>query len=288
METSSLKRIVNKYTETSLIIRILIGMAIGVVLALAVPQFTGIKILGDLFVGALKAIAPLLVCLLIMSSLAQTKEGHNGNMKTVVILYMFSTIMGAIVAVAGSFLFPLKITLADAVQQEAPKGVVEVLENLLLKIVANPIDALVNANYLGVLAWAVILGIALKKSTPGTKQMLSDASDAVSQAVRWIINLAPCGILGLVFNAVSTSGMKIFTQYGKLILLLVGCMLFQEFITNGIIVGFCLKKNPYPLISRCARESGLTAFFTRSSAANIPVNMELCEKMGLDKDNYSV
>lgn len=288
METSSLKRIVNKYTETSLIIRILIGMAIGVVLALAVPQFTGIKILGDLFVGALKAIAPLLVCLLIMSSLAQTKEGHNGNMKTVVILYMFSTIMGAIVAVVGSFLFPLKITLADAVQQEAPKGVVEVLENLLLKIVANPIDALVNANYLGVLAWAVILGIALKKSTSGTKQMLSDASDAVSQAVRWIINLAPFGILGLVFNAVSTSGMKIFTQYGKLILLLVGCMLFQEFITNGIIVGFCLKKNPYPLISRCARESGLTAFFTRSSAANIPVNMELCEKMGLDKDNYSV
>ena len=151
METSSLKRIVNKYTETSLIIRILIGMAIGVVLALAVPQFTGIKILGDLFVGALKAIAPLLVCLLIMSSLAQTKEGHNGNMKTVVILYMFSTIMGAIVAVAGSFLFPLKITLADAVQQEAPKGVVEVLEKLLMNIVSNPIEALVNANYLGVL-----------------------------------------------------------------------------------------------------------------------------------------
>lgn len=288
METSSLKRIANKYTQTSLILRILIGMAIGVVLALTVPEFTGIKILGDLFVGALKAIAPLLVCLLIMSSLAQTKEGHNGNMKTVVILYMFSTVMGAIVAVAGSFLFPLKITLADAVQQEAPKGVVEVLENLLLKIVANPIDALVNANYLGVLAWAVILGIALKKATPGTKQMLSDASDAVSQAVRWIINLAPFGILGLVFNAVSTSGIQIFTQYGKLILLLVGCMLFQEFITNGIIVGFCLKKNPYPLISRCARESGLTAFFTRSSAANIPVNMELCEKMGLDKDNYSV
>ena len=204
MKTSSLKRIANKYTQTSLILRILIGMAIGVVLALTVPEFTGIKILGDLFVGALKAIAPLLVCLLIMSSLAQTKEGHNGNMKTVVILYMFSTVMGAIVAVAGSFLFPLKITLADAVQQEAPKGVVEVLENLLLKIVANPIDALVNANYLGVLAWAVILGIVLKKATPGTKQMLSDASDAVSQAVRWIINLAPFGILGLVFNAVST------------------------------------------------------------------------------------
>ena len=184
METSSLKRIANKYTQTSLILRILIGMAIGVVLALTVPEFTGIKILGDLFVGALKAIAPLLVCLLIMSSLAQTKEGHNGNMKTVIILYMFSTVMGAIVAVAGSFLFPLKITLADAVQQEAPKGVVEVLENLLLKIVANPIDALVNANYLGVLAWAIILGIALKKAAPGTKQMLSDASDVVSQAVK--------------------------------------------------------------------------------------------------------
>ena len=288
METSSLKRIVNKYTETSLIIRILIGMAIGVVLALAVPQFTGIKILGDLFVGALKAIAPLLVCLLIMSSLSQTKEGHNGNMKTVVILYMFSTIMGAIVAVAGSFLFPLKITLADAVQQEAPKGVVEVLEKLLMNIVSNPIEALVNANYLGVLAWAVILGIALKKSTPGTKQMLSDASDAVSQAVRWIINLAPFGILGLVFNTVSTNGISIFTEYGKLIAILVGSMLFIYFVTNPIMVYLCIRQNPYRLIFKCLKESAITAFFTRSSAANIPVNMSACERMGLTRDTYSV
>ena len=162
------------------------------------------------------------------------------------------------------------------------------MKNLLLKLVSNPVDAVANANYLGVLGWSAILGVALKKSKDSTKQMLSDMADAVSMVVRWIISLAPFGILGLVFNSISTSGLNIFTEYGKLILLLVGCMLFQEFVTNGIIVGLCLRRNPYPLISRCARESGLTAFFTRSSAANIPVNMELCKKLGLNKDNYSV
>ncbi|MCI6858553.1 MAG: serine/threonine transporter SstT [Eubacterium sp.] len=283
-----MKKIMEKYNSISLILRIIVGMLIGVVLALTVPKVTVIGVLGELFVGALKAIAPLLVCVLIMSSLANTKEGHNGNMKTVVILYMLSTILGAMVAVAGSFLFPLKITLADAAQGSAPKGVAEVLKNLVMKVVSNPVDSLVQANYLGILAWAVILGIALKKASPTTKQALSDLSDAVSKAVRWIINLAPFGILGLVFTAVSTNGPKIFTQYGKLVLLLVGCMLFQEFVTNGLIVGLSLRKNPYPLISRCARESGITAFFTRSSAANIPVNMELCAKLGLNKDNYSV
>lgn len=288
MESFSMKKIMEKYNSISLILRIIVGMLIGVVLALTVPKVTVIGVLGELFVGALKAIAPLLVCVLIMSSLANTKEGHNGNMKTVVILYMLSTILGAMVAVAGSFLFPLKITLADAAQGSAPKGVAEVLKNLVMKVVSNPVDSLVQANYLGILAWAVILGIALKKASPTTKQALSDLSDAVSKAVRWIINLAPFGILGLVFTAVSTNGPKIFTQYGKLVLLLVGCMLFQEFVTNGLIVGLSLRKNPYPLISRCARESGITAFFTRSSAANIPVNMELCAKLGLNKDNYSV
>lgn len=282
MESFSMKKIMEKYNSISLILRIIVGMLIGVVLALTVPKVTVIGVLGELFVGALKAIAPLLVCVLIMSSLANTKEGHNGNMKTVVILYMLSTILGAMVAVAGSFLFPLKITLADAAQGSAPKGVAEVLKNLVMKVVSNPVDSLVQANYLGILAWAVILGIALKKASPTTKQALSDLSDAVSKAVRWIINLAPFGILGLVFTAVSTNGPKIFTQYGKLVLLLVGCMLFQEFVTNGLIVGLSLRKNPYPLISRCARESGITAFFTRSSAANIPVNMELCAKLGLN------
>lgn len=285
-----MKGIYEKWNSVSLILRILVGMVIGAILGVTVPQATGIAILGDLFVGALKAIAPVLVMVLVMSSLANTKEGHNGNMTTVIVLYMMSTIIGAMVAVFASFLFPLKITLTGVAgaAETAPEGLVEVLKNLLMKVVSNPIDAVANANYLGVLVWAAILGVALKKSSDSTKQMLSDLSDAVSMAVRWIISLAPFGILGLVFNSVSTSGLDIFKQYGQLILLLVGCMLFQEFVTNGVIVGTCLRKNPYPLISKCARESGLTAFFTRSSAANIPVNMQLCEKLGLDKDNYSV
>lgn len=283
-----MKNLFEKWNSISLIIRILIGTAIGAVLAIVIPQATGIAILGDLFVGALKAIAPVLVCVLVMSSLAQTKEGHNGNMTTVIFLYMLSTIIGAIVAVVASFLFPITITLTDAAAGSSPTSVVEVLKNLLLNLVSNPIASLSEANYLGVLTWSAIIGVALKKSTPATKQVLNDLAEGVSTVVRWIISFAPIGIMGLVFNSVSTSGIKIFTQYGKLILLLVGCMLFQEFITNGLIVGICLRKNPYPLISRCARESGLTAFFTRSSAANIPVNMELCEKLGLDKNNYSV
>ena len=285
-----MKGIYEKWNSVSLILRILVGMVIGAILGVTVPQATGIAILGDLFVGALKAITPVLVMVLVMSSLANTKEGHNGNMTTVIVLYMMSTIIGAMVAVFASFLFPLKITLTGVAgaAETAPEGLVEVLKNLLMKVVSNPIDAVANANYLGVLVWAAILGVALKKSSDSTKQMLSDLSDAVSMAVRWIISLAPFGILGLVFNSVSTSGLDIFKQYGQLILLLVGCMLFQEFVTNGVIVGTCLRKNPYPLISKCARESGLTAFFTRSSAANIPVNMQLCEKLGLDKDNYSV
>lgn len=290
MKEFSIKGIYEKWNSISLILRILVGMVIGAILGVAVPQITGIAILGDLFVGALKAIAPVLVMVLVMSSLANTKEGHNGNMTTVIALYMLSTIIGAMIAVFASFLFPLSITLTGVTgaAEAAPEGLVEVLKNLLMNVVSNPIDSVANANYLGVLAWAAVLGVTLKKSSDSTKQMLSDLSEAVSQAVRWIISLAPFGILGLVFNSVSTSGLDIFKQYGQLILLLVGCMLFQEFVTNGIIVGVCLRKNPYPLISRCARESGLTAFFTRSSAANIPVNMQLCEKLGLDRDNYSV
>lgn len=283
-----MKNIIETWNSISLIIRILCGMIIGVILALVIPQATGIAVLGTLFVSALKAIAPVLVCILVMSSLAQSKEGHTANMSTVVVLYMLSTVIGAVVAVIGSFLFPITITLTSAAEGSSPSGLVEVLQNLLLKLVANPIDSLVQANYLGILFWSVILGVVLKKAAPSTKQMLSDFAAAVSAAVRGVISLAPFGILGLVFDAVSTSGIEIFTEYGKLVALLVGCMLFQEFITNGIIVGTCLRTNPYPLISRCARESGLTAFFTRSSAANIPVNMELCEKLGLDKDNYSV
>ena len=283
-----MKNIVAKWNGTSLILRIVIGMVIGAALGIFVPQASGVAILGDLFVGALKAIAPILVCVIVMSSLANAKEGSNANMGMVIFLYMLSTVIAAIIAAVASFLFPITITLTEAAEGSSPSGLIEVIQNLLLQLVSNPIQAIAEANYLGILFWAVILGIALKQTNEGTKRFLNDLSEAVSTAVRWVISLAPFGILGLVYNAVSTSGIEIFTEYGRLIALLVGCILFQAFITNGFIVGICLRTNPYPLIFRCVRESGITAFFTRSSAANIPVNMELCKKIGLDKDNYSV
>lgn len=283
-----MKTIVKKWNDISLILRIVIGLAVGIILALIVPQATVISILGDLFVGALKAIAPILVFVLIMSSLAQANRGIGKRFRTVVILYMLSTFLAAVVAVLASFAFPVTLKLTEAVDQAAPSGIGEVLQSLLTKAVANPVDALLNANYIGVLVWSIILGLALRAASEHTKEALVDLSNAVSKAVRWIINLAPFGIMGLVFSSVSTNGLGIFTDYGKLLLVLVGCMLAVALIVDPFIAAICLRRNPYPLVFRCLKESGLTAFFTRSSAANIPVNMALCEKLGLDKDMYSV
>jgi serine/threonine transporter len=203
---------------------------------------------------------------------------------------MFSTVLAAVIAVFASMIFPVQMVLTDVTEDisAAPTGIVEVLSNLLLNVVSNPVSSLANANYIGVLTWAILLGVALRGAGEGTKQALKEVSDAISKVVRNIINIAPIGILGLVFNSVSTSGLSIFTQYGKLLALLVGCMLFIYFVTNPILVYWCIRKNPYPLIFKCLKESAITAFFTRSSAANIPVNMEICEKMGLDPDYYSV
>ena len=281
-----------RYSEISLIKRILIGLVIGIVLALLIPNVQPwtdvITLLGSLFVGALKAVAPVLVFFLVISALCNA-EGA-GTMKTVVILYVVSTLVAAIVALIGSELFPTSLTLdtSSMVEQAAPEGIGEVLTTLLMNIVSNPVDALMNANYVGILAWAVVLGIALRASGERTKEVFTAISDAVSKAVRWVINLAPFGILGLVYTSVSTSGLEIFTEYGHLILVLVACMLVIALVTNPFIVWVCTRKNPYPLVLRCLKDSGLTAFFTRSSAANIPVNMELCRKLGLNKDNYSV
>ena len=281
-----------KYNEISLIKRILIGLVIGIVLALLIPNVQPwtdvITLLGSLFVGALKAVAPVLVFFLVISALCNA-EGA-GTMKTVVVLYVVSTLVAAIVALIGSELFPSNLTLdtSSLVEQAAPEGIGEVLTTLLMNIVANPVDALMNANYVGILAWAVVLGIALRAAGERTKEVFTAISDAVSKAVRWVINLAPFGILGLVYTSVSTSGMDIFIEYGHLILVLVACMLVIALVTNPLIVWVCTRKNPYPLVLRCLKDSGLTAFFTRSSAANIPVNMELCRKLGLNKDNYSV
>lgn len=284
-----MKKVWESWTNISLVIRILIGLIIGAVLGLVVPQATAIGILGDIFVGALKAIAPLLVFFLVISSLSNATGSHGGVIRTVIILYMFSTFLAAFIAVIASRLFPIQMVLVDAVTDTAaPQGVVDVLKNLLMNVVSNPVASISNANYVGILAWAVLIGMAFKAAGDGTKKVLSDISAALSQVVTWIINLAPFGILGLVFTTVSENGMDIFTSYGKLLLLLVGCMLFIYFVTNPIIVYWCIRKNPYPLILKCLKKSAITAFFTRSSAANIPVNMKACEEFGLDKDTYSV
>lgn len=285
--------LIRKWNSISLIWRIVIGLVIGAVLgvcsqAFAWDQIMVIDLLGSLFVSALKAVAPILVFFLVLSALANAKTA--GSMKTVILLYVISTILSAFIAVLASFVFPVDITLANPPEDVAasPEGIGAVLLTLVNNIFSNPVDALLKANYIGILAWAIILGIALRSAKQSTKTVFENISQAITRVVRWIINLAPFGILGLVYTAVSTSGIEIFTSYGAIILLLVGCMLFIAFVVNPIIVFICIRKNPYPLVLRCLKDSGITAFFTRSSAANIPVNMELCQNLGLNKDNYSV
>ena len=286
-----MKNILQKWNSISLVKRIIGGMIIGAILGIAVPTATPIGILGDIFVNALKAIAPVLVFFLVMSALANHKEGGKTNMGRVIVLYLIGTFSAAVVAVIASFIFQVTLTLPEATTETsnvAPGGIGEVLKALLLNIVANPIGSIVDANYIGILAWAVVFGLALKPASDTTKKGLLDFSDAVSQGVRWVISLAPFGILGLVFTTVSTNGLGIFVDYGRLLAVLLGCMAVVAFIVNPIIVFINIKQNPYPLVFKCLRESFITAFFTRSSAANIPVNMALCESLGLDEDNYSV
>ncbi|MBR3195635.1 MAG: serine/threonine transporter SstT [Clostridia bacterium] len=284
-------KLIKKWNSTSLILRILIGLIIGAVLGLTLPKWTWIGILGTLFVGALKAIAPILVFVLVSSSLANAKGGHSSRFTKVIVLYLVSTLAAAIVAVLVNFIHPVTLSLKglDAAQGfVAPSSMGEIVKDFLMRIVSNPVEALVSANYIGILFWAVILGLALKRAADHTKKVMSDISDAVSEVVRWVISFAPFGILGLVYEAVSTSGLEIFTTYGELVIVLVVSMLLVALVVNPLIVGIALRHNPYPLVFRCIRQSGITAFFTRSSAANIPVNMELCEELGLDEDMYSV
>ena len=285
-----MKAIVKIWNGTSLIVKILIGLVLGTLFGLLTPQATFLTVLGDLFVGALKGIAPLLVFVLVISSLANASGGIGKRFTTVIALYLASTLIAAVLAVVASFLFPISIELATgSISSTPPGGLLEIFQSILANIVQNPITAIGTANYVGVLAWAVMLGLAFKTfASPNLKLSLQNISDAVSQVVRWIIGLAPFGILGLVYTAVSTSGLSILADYGRLLLLLVGTMAFVTLVSNPLIVGLILRRNPYPLVFKCLRESGLTAFFTRSSAANIPVNMSLCERLGLDKDFYSV
>ncbi len=284
-----MKSLFAKWNSVSLIKRIIAGLILGVLLALVVPQAQAIGILGDLFVGALKAIAPILIFFLVIGSLCRAKAGESGSMKVIILLYLGGTFLASVISVIASFLFPLSITLADAATDNTPPdGILQVLKDLVMKIVDNPVGAMMNANYIGILAWAIMIGIALRLASESTKITIGDIAEALTKVVRGIISLAPFGILGLVYTAVTSSGLAIFTEYGKLILLLVGSMLAVALILNPLMVFLCIRKNPYPLVFKCIKESGVTAFFTRSSAANIPVNMQLCESLGLDEDNYSV
>ena len=282
---------VRKYSETSLILRIVIGMVIGAALGLLVPSADWLAIPGSLFVSALKAIAPVLVFVLVISSLANGNKGFDRRFSFVIVEYLSSTFIAAIVAVAFSYLFPVTIQLTGEIAQagSVPSGIGEVLENLLLGIFSNPIQAIADGNYVSILFWAVVIGILMNKlASAGTKNVFTDLSEIFSRTVKGIINLAPFGIMGLVFGSVSSGGLSIYADYGKLILLLVGSMATVALVVNPLIVFLILRRNPYPLVLRCIRESGVTAFFTRSSAANIPVNMRLCERLGLEKDVYSV
>ena len=284
------KAIAKKYNEISLILRIVVGLVIGAVLALAVPGAGWVGELGSLFVGALKGIAPVLVFVIVASALAQGSSKLDRRFGTVMWLYMLTTFVAAALSVVTSMLFPQMLLLPEAAEAEViPQGLGEVMHTLLSNIVSNPISAIMNGNYIGILMWGCLFGVAMKKlGADSTKVFLSNTADAVSTIVRWIINLAPFGIMGLVYTNVSGNGLAIFTQYGKLLALLVGTMLFMALVVSPFIIFVYLHCNPYPLVFRCLKESGLTAFFTRSSAANIPVNMALCEKLGLDKDMYSV
>ncbi|MED4206538.1 serine/threonine transporter SstT [Neobacillus mesonae] len=285
-----MKNLLKKWNQISLVKQIIVGLILGIILALTIPETAKpIVIFGSLFVGALKAVAPVLVLFLVMSAIAQHKSGQQTNMKSIIALYLLGTFLAGLIAVIASFIFPVTLKLgAGAEDVTAPGGVAEVLKTLLLNVVDNPVKAIFNANYIGILAWAVVLGLALKNAPDTTKTMISNFSDAISKVVTWVIKLAPLGIMGLVFDSISTNGLETLKSYRDLLFVLLGCMLFVAVVINPLIVFAATRKNPFPLVFKCLKESGITAFFTRSSAANIPVNMKLCEKLGLDKDTYSV
>ena len=285
----NISSIFSKWTRMSLVLRILIGLILGTTLGIAVPQWTAISILGTIFVSALKAIAPVLVAVLVTASIAKANSGLGPRFRTVISQYMLSTFIAALCAVTASFVFPITLHLHDMAGEAAPNTLTDVFSTLLTNMVTNPVTSLSQANYIGILFWSILFGLALKiKANEQTIDIMHNFSEVITKTVKWIIQFAPLGIMGLVFTSVSQSGLEVFTTYGKLVLLLVGCMLANTFIFNPLIAYVLLRRNPYPLLLTCLKVSGVQAFFTRSSAANIPINMNLCKKLGLDEDFYSV
>jgi serine/threonine transporter len=283
-------RVLMKLSSIGLVPQIVVGIIAGCLLAVIAPDFAqSLSILGTFFVSALKAVAPILVFVLVASAIANQKVSSDVSLKPIVGLYFFGTLMAAFVAVVLSFLFPSTLTLDLAgATANPPQGLMEVLNTLLFKIVVNPIDAIAQGNFIGILAWGIGLGFAMKKSSESSKLFMFDISQAISTIVKLVIRLAPIGILGLVANTVATTGFTTMGEYGHLVAVLLSAMLVIALVINPIIVFVLTRKNPYPLVFTCLRESGITAFFTRSSAANIPVNMALCEKLGLDENVYSI
>jgi serine/threonine transporter len=280
------------WNNLSLVKRIFFGLVLGVILALTLGErITFVAIFGNLFVGALKAIAPILVFILVMAAICRHQKGNKTNLKEFVGLSFIGMFCAAMLGVAVSFMFPTKLELSgvDMAAVSAPSGITEVLLNILMKLVDNPVSALANGNYIGILTWSVLLGIALQNTaSDSTKEIISNLSDAVTHVVRFIISLAPLGIMGLVYSSIMESGLEVLLGYGRLIIILVSTMLVVSLVMNPLISFLVMRKNPYPLVLKALKESGITAFFTRSSAANIPVNMALCEKLNLNKDTYSV
>lgn len=285
-----MKKLYEFWTNLSLIKRIIAGLLLGIILVTVAPdKASGVMILGDLFVGALKAVAPVLVFFLVMAAVVQHQKGQKTNMKSIIILYLLGTFLAAVVAVIGSFLFPVELILRTGESSIAPPGnIYEVLKGLLMNLVDNPVNALLKGNYIGILFWSILFGAFLREASDTTKKIIADISDVVLKTVKAVIEFAPFGIMGLIFASMRTSGLASLLAYGKLIVLLLGCMAFVTFVINPLIAFVMIKQNPFPLVFRCLRESGITAFFTRSSAANIPVNMNLCESLGLEKEVYSV
>lgn len=291
--------LIKTYQRIGLVPLIVIGLILGVLVgSMANPTILGmlpigvaqtISILGALFVGALKAIAPLLVFVLILASISQHKSGTQVNVRPTLILYMAGTFLAALTAVLVSFAFPTDLILkAGEVSQTPPSSLTEVIKTLLTNVVENPIKAMVNANYMSVLTWAAIIGFALRHASDTTKVIVNDVAEAVSNVVKWIIWFAPIGVFGLVTQTIAETGLKVLLDYGRLLVILAGSMALIALVVNPLIVFFKTRKNPYPLVFTCLRESGITAFFTRSSAANIPVNLNLAKKLGLHEDTYSI
>lgn len=285
---SSFWQMLNRF---SLVQQIIVGLILGILLAVISPA-AGLAagILGSLFVGALKAVAPVLVFVLVMAAITQHQTGSEAHIKPILVLYLLGTFSAAAVAVVVGLAFPTQLVLSSSgqVDMTPPSGIVEVLKTLLMNLVANPINAIANANYIGILAWALVFGFALRHASVNTRNMVADISDAVSMVVKWVIRFAPVGIFGLVSATIAETGFSALGSYAQLLVVLVGCMLFIALVVNPLIVFWKIRRNPYPLVLTCLRESGVTAFFTRSSAANIPVNMALCRKLGLHEDTYSV